>query len=432
MRTSAGYLRPKWGNVSAAEAPQQEGDEESGLRRASCLKPTREHSHPRSTRGIAQDGADLAGGGQRAGEIHRESSDDAGEMLLRVHVTSLEVDVHVPFILGLVDFFMKPISSCPLFYYDSAWAEPYVPTDRVRLDVVASHLQLTVMNHTLGPSIPLLKLELIDGYMLMLTHVNRVHLDFHLPIEAQAYNARLSDFETLIEPVVVGMRLRTATKILSGLQRSEETQLWLGSSALRVTATRDFAADALRALLTVTKLFEEDIVDEYGQWRGFSERANAHAIEFLRSPYWARNMMAHTAIRVAVRGSRDTIPVFDTRIPLPFLPEDTALALEASSAQPATSFSTHEPERSGMCRVSAMKWKEKEMQAARPAFDSSSADAVRVADDRGSGAVHVNSDADSGEHPQLMLDILDARAGVKPLLEAVRVDRLGQAVREVG
>jgi len=78
----------------------------------------------------------------------------------------------------------------------------------VTVDVVAAQMDLTLMNHSLGPNMPLARLRVLDAYAgLRQTGRGNLQLDLQLPLEAMSYSVKQHAFETLLEPSLLGLRV---------------------------------------------------------------------------------------------------------------------------------------------------------------------------------------------------------------------------------
>ena len=79
---------------------------------------------------------------------------------------------------------------------------------QVTVDVVAAQMDLTLMNHSLGPNMPLARLRVLDAYAgLRQTGRGNLQLDLQLPLEAMSYSVKQHAFETLLEPSLLGLRV---------------------------------------------------------------------------------------------------------------------------------------------------------------------------------------------------------------------------------
>jgi len=82
-----------------------------------------------------------------------------------------------------------------------------------QVDVVASQLELTLMNHKQGPNMPLLRVRVLDAYFGASEGggPGSIQVDVQLPLEAFSYSAQLQEFECLLEPTFLGARLLICT-----------------------------------------------------------------------------------------------------------------------------------------------------------------------------------------------------------------------------
>jgi hypothetical protein len=130
-------------------------------------------------------------------------------------------------------------------------------------------LSLTLMDHELGPNMPMLRVRVSDGYFLMLSEPRRMHIDIHLPVEAQAYSADRAQpaYETLIEPTVLGFRMQTKETLLAGLQKYDHTKMWIGGVALRLTVTMELVHQLIRSITSLLAILFQELLDEVRQSR---------------------------------------------------------------------------------------------------------------------------------------------------------------------
>ena len=200
----------------------------------------------------------------------------------RVHVGRTELLVHLPFVQRLGEFFTNPLNKEPLSLLDPAPAETHHAASQsssaMDVDVFFRHTVVTLLNHVLGPNMPLLNLTLKDATVAVAIHeceqdvlqkngvsycekpaslckekekgdpgrttVGSSHMmiDAHLPIECLAYNQEKLTYDTLLEPVALPPR-RAGDDARGGAAARVEARVHVG------VVRRDAAlADGLRAV----------------------------------------------------------------------------------------------------------------------------------------------------------------------------------------
>ena len=111
---------------------------------------------------------------------------------------------------------------------------------------------------------PLLRARVADGYVLLLSEPSRSHIDIQLPIEVHAYSADRAKpaYEALIEPTVIGFRMKAKETSLPGLQKFDQTKMWIGAHALRAMVTMELASQLTRCILSLTNFIDSELLDD--------------------------------------------------------------------------------------------------------------------------------------------------------------------------
>ena len=241
-----------------------------------------------------------------------------------LHVNALDAKVHIPFLLRLLAFFIKPRMVEPISMMVPVETDPIMIAGSAswRVDVLLRQTELTLINHTHGPNMPLLKLRLRDTYLLGV-HQRRTafQLDLQLLLEALSYNYETDEpaFESLVEPLVLALRtsdrprtadLFTAFQGLRSETAYKSKTVSIAASPINVTLTQSALAALLRVVPSVQAAVEQYLPGPAPVQSAAGVRADvAHeppsaepveaddasgssaALGFIKSPYWVRNSL---------------------------------------------------------------------------------------------------------------------------------------------
>ena len=177
---------------------------------------------------------------------------------LRAHLNCVELLVHLPFAKRLAEFWLQPLVEPPFADLatarDQPGAEPSLDLD---LDVRLQQTDVVLINHKLGPSMPLLLLHVQAAllHLALRRDGSRLRLNIHLPLELKAYNVATQGYDVCVEPAIVGVHVAIATPwrfAESELRmRHQHTSVGVCCSPLFVTVTqslvKSYAAAALGA-----------------------------------------------------------------------------------------------------------------------------------------------------------------------------------------
>ena len=132
---------------------------------------------------------------------------------VKAHVAPLEALVHIPFLLELANFFLPPEEEEGDELYAAAVMKATVnrvtklrqepPPDLLlywdwRLDLRLDQLALVVMNHSLGPNMPLARFAVRGAYVAAAAQEGSdLQLDAQLPLEGHSYNHTIQAYPYL-------------------------------------------------------------------------------------------------------------------------------------------------------------------------------------------------------------------------------------------
>lgn len=240
--------------------------------------------------------------------LGRGSEDAKSVWHARAHLNAIDAKLHVPFLLRLIEFFVRPRMELPIRMMDDHFqkdANPIIMATACdwRLDVIIRQLDVLLINHTHGPNMPLCQLRLRDGYLLAVHQaLVALQLDAQLPIDALSYNFELETpvFESLLEPLVLVVRLAKRPRkmaIFDSLHTTagyNATSVHLAASPMNFTLTQTALASLLVFLPSVQRSAELSLGPRSP--KGTDPAASAGrsadsdaALGFIRSPYWVHN-----------------------------------------------------------------------------------------------------------------------------------------------
>jgi hypothetical protein len=285
----------------------------------------------------------------------------------RTHLNALEGLLHVPFVLRLLDFFVKPRETgriSELRPIDSDPLPTIVGQCHWRMELVVSRVDFTLINHTQGPNMPLMRISLCDVFVLGVHRTEHtLQCDVRLPLECSAFNQETNAFESLIEPLLVGARVKLTVRresysggeIFTRVQAGYNHQsVHVAATPINVTLTQLTLAAFLNFVPSVLQMLEESKPDKDDDNEGTAKKgakggasaapnaravaaqphvtrnpstsssattknerppslqaANRERIEAIRTPYWVHNALG-VDVRVALDGStQGPLPVAD-------------------------------------------------------------------------------------------------------------------------
>ena len=278
----------------------------------------------------------------------------------RVHVGRTELFVHLPFVQRLGEFFTNPLNKEPLSLLDPAPAETHQAASQsssaMDVDVFFRHTVVTLLNHVLGPNMPLLNLTLQDAAVAVAIHeceqdvlqkngvsccekpaslckekekegdpgrttVGSSHMmiDAHLPIECLAYNQEKLTYDTLLEPVVLCLHVEQVTTPEAARlpeSKPEYTSVWFGATPLSLMVSEQ----SLTNFMVIQKALgaEEEAAEgtKSAETEAKVEAAKQEAQTFVRSPYWVRNELGK-ALEARVLGDSASASADGDAMPVP-------------------------------------------------------------------------------------------------------------------
>ena len=174
-------------------------------------------------------------------------------MRIRAQLSPVELLVHLPFVKQLLEFGVRPLRELPFSELSGLTAEDITdePQLELDLDVRLQQADVVLVNHVLGPSMPLLKLHLQAAllHVAMRRDGSRLRTHVHLPLDAKAYNARAKAYDTCLEPAIVGIHVAIEMpwrfEDLDTRLKHEHLSVGLCSSPLYATITQELARSVM-------------------------------------------------------------------------------------------------------------------------------------------------------------------------------------------
>lgn len=219
------------------------------------------------------------------------------EFTAKLALAPLEVRYHQRWVSRVIGFFLDPWEAWEII--DSAsLAEVMSQQMDSRVEVSFASVDLLLMNHMLGPSTPLLRVQLAKSSVHVEHIVNaRISAAASLALHASSYNARNAHFEPMLEPaqlyLTILRKTAAALKDTRALQ-GDYLSIQLRSSPISLNVTHAFVEQLLQSLNSEHRDASPDrprrpSTATSKKHAPADDRVEGGSGDFIESPYWIQN-----------------------------------------------------------------------------------------------------------------------------------------------